>query len=246
MTMQTEAAPAWVQADRAARWAWTHDKRWRQQATHVAPPVHRPLGNGGTVGDQLLLLARRDYARSAAQARAKAPSVRPDLAHADDCICPHCRKGRGEYVPTLQQQQERRKRTIQEDGSDEPGWRLSLEQRAAHMAMVDVVFEAAGLSATRSGKMNWCQLRERFIDHLDQQAHHALLTLAEARPRQARIVLCCALLNLRQVDVARQEGLTHGRISQLLHEGLAFMRACVARDGSVSVALTQDEINKSC
>jgi hypothetical protein len=211
--------PAWVQADRAARWAWTQDKRWRQQAAHVAPPVHRPLGNGGTVGDQLLLLARRDYAREQAKARAKAPG--PDLAHASDCICATCRRKRGERpLPTLAEQQERRrgKRVAGDD------WRLSEESLARFGSLCTVYHDSRpGLHDV----LAW--LRTDFAHHLDShQLFSGLERLLEHRPQWAAALIACGLLGRTAVDVAQQEGVSDMTIFRRHTRGREYLAAIYA------------------
>jgi ECF sigma factor len=222
---QTDA-PSWVQSDAACRRAWEHDAAWRRAARTAAPPTGRKPGDGGTTGDALRLVAAQQQARRKREKDEQRKQQDKALLwhHAAECVCPTCRKARGEYVPTLLQFQERRKRRIgcaagqigYEPG-DAQGWRLTEQPEVRWTRVVDALRDVRG-------HVTFCQLRPDWLGHLDKLLRtDALEQLWQAHPHLARAFCGCALDGRTQDDVARAEGCARSTISRRLKEARDFL-----------------------
>jgi DNA-directed RNA polymerase specialized sigma24 family protein len=221
---QTDA-PSWVQADAACRQAWGRDRQWRKAARCALAPTGRAPGDGGTTGDVLLREAWR-RARSSSASKDILPAAGRSGAqhHAQECICPTCCKARGQYVPTLRQLQERRKRRIGAavgqigyEPGDAEGWLLTEHDAVRWARVVDALRDARD-------KITHCDLRPEWLAHLDKLLRtDALEQLWQNHPHLARAFTGCALDGRTQDDVARAEGCARSTISRRVKEAKDFL-----------------------
>lgn len=235
--------PAWVQRDPACFMAWQQDPSWRRSARGAVPPNGRKPGDGGTTGDALRLVAEQQLARSrrAAERQRKEQDAALVWHHAQECICPTCKKQRGEYVPTLGQLQERRKhRRVTGDA-----WRLS-EEALARFAQLNEISCGVDRSDTLP------RLKPAFAAHCD--AWHliaAVERLLVERPAQACAWIAHALEERPLVAVAAEEGVVHTtilrRVEQArralaaLHEGHPLPPAPRTRKDSSAVLMRLEQ-----
>ena len=187
--MIEQRLPSWVQSDAACRHAWQHDKVWRQRARRALHEVHVR---------QLTLQAWRDYAQATGLHRQSTAGQRH---HAAECPCAPCRKRRGEKpLPTLKEQQQRRKRAIGApagaicyEPGDAEGWLLSAEDRARWTRTHDALRDARDKITTstrapgrvlRRGQRGHTAERHAGVRNPDRALVHGLRPpLLRRRPR---------------------------------------------------------------